>query len=69
MKRFSFLTLNIRITFNYLQLGFIKVLIFKYLNLECYILIKFDLSNYTINNILNQFYIEIYFDKIITKLI
>ena len=51
--RSKFLTSNIKTTFNYLWLVFTKALIFKYFNLKYYILIKIDISNYTISRALN----------------
>ena len=52
-KKPIFLTFNTKKTFNYLQLAFIKALIFQYSNLESYIQIKTNRLSYAISRILS----------------
>ena len=50
----SFLILNIKKTFNYLRLAFIKALILWHFDLENHIWIKTNVSSYTIGEILSK---------------
>ena len=67
IRRFSFLILNTRIVFNYLQLAFIKTLILRYFDLKNHIWIKTNISSYIINNILNQPTFKISWNKKVMK--
>ena len=50
----NFLTPNVKKTFNYLKLAFIKALILWHFDLENHTQIKIDASGYAIGGVLNQ---------------
>lgn len=53
-KNSTFLTNNTKQAFVKLRQMFIKLLIFNYFDLKCYIWIEINISTYTIYDILNQ---------------
>ena len=54
IKKLTFLILNAKKTFNYLQLVFIKALILQHFDLKIYIWIETKVLGYAINRVLNQ---------------
>ena len=65
--RLKFLIFNARITFNYLQLAFIKAPILEHFDLKCHIWIETDASSYAISRVLSQLTSRTNPNKVATK--
>ena len=64
-KKPTFLTFDAKKVFNYLQLVFIKALIFQYFDLQSYIYIEIDASGYIIGAVLSQ--LKLNFDALLNN--